>query len=381
MKKDFYDILGVKRTATQSEIRKAYRKLARKFHPDVNPGNSSAENRFKEISEAYHTLNDPEKRTSYDQHGHLPFSQGPSQSEHSHNPFGGFDFGSAADNPFAGNPSGSFSDFFRDVFSRTDTMNPPEDSAPDRGEDQHSTIDISFSEAYSGITTEILASGYETCPICRGSGSQMASQSRTCPDCHGTGQRTVNRGAVSIKQRCSRCGGSGQIIQSTCENCHGTGSIAKPKRITVKIPAGVDTGSKIRLAGQGKPGRIGAPPGDLFITTKVQPHPFFKRNGNSIMLDLPITISEAILGARVVIPLVIGSGKLTIPPGTSSERTFRLSGKGFPDLKGGKTGDLMIVVHIETPAHVSESAKNLIREFERLCQHHPRESMEHFGND
>ncbi len=370
MKKDFYDVLGVKRNASESDIRKAYRRLARKFHPDVNPGNKQAEERFKEISEAYQVLNDPEKRKTYDQFGHTPFSQGPGGSHQAQNPFSGFDFSS-----FSGNGGGSFGDFFRDMFSRDEYPGGQPEPQPSQGEDLHASIEISFEDAFQGISTEITIPGYERCGACSGTGSQRASHPGICPECRGTGQKTIQRGMVAMKQRCPKCSGTGRSASTACSACHGSGSVARSRRVTVKIPAGVDSGSKIRLAGQGKPGQNGSPPGDLYITTKVRPHALFRRNGNTVLLDVPITIGEALLGARIAIPLVVGSGKLTIPPSTSSEQTFRLPGKGFPDLKGGKPGDLMVIVHIVTPDRLSEASKNLIREYERLNPQNPREAF------
>ncbi len=366
MAKDYYKILGLKRTASEDEIKKVYRKLARKYHPDVNPGDASSEEKFKSISEAYHVLGDPEKRKQYDQFGSDVFSG----NQQGGNPFAGFDFSQFERG--GGSGGGSFRDFFSDIFSQS----PQEESrVPRKGADTHHSIEISFLDASRGISTRLNLQGHENCQNCNGTGQSWGGKNEVCPVCHGAGEVTMTKGPLRFQQPCDRCRGSGNVNATPCQFCHGRGMVPKSSNITVKIPPGVDTGSRIRVAGKGAPGRHGGPPGDLFITVRVAPHSYFKRSGKNLLLDIPISISEALLGARILIPTLESKVKMTIPPGTSGNRVFRLTGKGFPDLKKGKPGDLMVTVHIESPGNIPEKAKDLIREFERINPHNPRERM------
>lgn len=372
MAKDYYEILGVKKKATQDEIRKAYKKLARKYHPDVNPNNKSAEEKFKEISQAYKVLSDPEKREKYDQMGPAFFNGAQGSTGYQENPFADFDFRGFTDFGKQGG-SGSFKDFFRDIFGGTTTTQV--DETPQAGSDLHHSVEISFIDAAEGITVDLSIQGYDSCPSCNGTGRSLTGQPTTCQVCGGTGQQVISKGPLRFNQTCRRCKGRGVTEVAACSKCQGTGVVPKTKKISAKIPAGVDTGSKVRLAKLGQPGKNGGPPGDLFITVKVKPHPYFKRSGKNLLLDIPISVTEAVLGARILVPTLRGQVKMTIPPSTAGKRTFRLAGKGFPDLKGGKPGDLMITVHIIPPSHVPEKAKECIREFNRLVHHNPREGM------
>ncbi len=369
MAKDYYKILGVKKSAEIGDIKKAYRRLARKFHPDVNPGDKVSEEKFKEISEAYQVLSDPEKRTQYDQYGSdFPFmSQGSSQ-RHA-DPFAGFDFSQFGQNTGTGPQGEAFKDFFEDVlgFSTKTTTN------PQQGEDTHYSIEISFQDAFHGMTADLTIQGFESCQSCSGTGHVRKSGSTTCPECQGRGQILIAKGPFHFEKVCHKCQGKGRIDTSVCHSCHGKGAVPKSSSISVKIPPGVDTGSRVRVPGKGAPGKNGAPPGDLFITVKVGPHPYFVRNGKNITLELPISISESVLGARIMIPTLDGQIKMTIPPSCNSNRIFRVQGKGFPDLKEGLPGDLMVKVYIVVPPHIKEQAKELIREFDRQNPFNPRE--------
>jgi molecular chaperone DnaJ len=375
MADDFYDILGIKKTASAAEIRKAYRRLARKLHPDVNPGDKAAEEKFKKISEAYHVLSDPEKRAKYDQFGSGFFNGMHGRNAGAGNPFAGGNFGGFAEDMFSrsGGQTGSFKDFFQDIFGGSSTRQQP--SAPERGADIHHSIELTFEDAARGINANLTIQGYQACDVCGGSGQVWKSAPQACPDCKGTGERTSRKGPLRFNQPCARCGGTGQLPASQCSHCNGRGAVPKNRKISVKIPPGVDTGSKVRLAGQGAPGRNGGTSGDLLITVKVRPHKIFQRSGKNLLLDIPISVSELILGARIQIPTLDGHVKMTIPPSPAVDKPFRLRGKGFPDLKGGSQGDLMVSVRVVPPKFVDEKGKTIIREFERAVPYNPREGM------
>jgi len=370
MQDDYYKTLGVKRDAKAAEIKKVYRRLARKYHPDVNPGNKTAEEKFKKISEAYHVLSDPDKRAKYDQFGSAFFQAGDPRAHQGRNPFQGFDFGGFTDGSHG--EGGSFRDFFRDIFTQ---QSPGESTKPEKGADQSHSIEISFLDAATGLSTQLTLQGFETCQSCTGTGNEWGGNQQPCSSCNGTGHRSMSKGALNLSRPCETCRGTGRVNATPCKYCHGRGSVPKTSKFTVKIPPGVDTGSRIRLSGKGMPGKYGGPAGDLYIITKVQPHVYFKRAGNNVLLELPISISEAILGARVVIPTLDGKVKMTIPPGCDSNRTFRLQGKGFSDIKGGRPGDLLVTVQIVSPTNISEQAKTHIRDFARVVTHDPREGM------
>ncbi len=367
MAKDFYEILGIGRKASESEIRKAYRKLARKYHPDVNPGNAEAEKKFKEISEAYRILSDKEKRQKYDQFGPEFFSQQQGTPNREHG-YGGFDAGHFDFDFFGNQGSGKagFGDFFQDLFGRGQRKSRRQAAyTPQKGRDIHYSMEISFLNAFEGLKTQLDFQGSETCEVCSGTGEIHTGNVYSCPDCGGSGQQTIADGPFHLKQKCKRCRGTGKVGTETCHVCKGKGTTPKTKKLTVKIPAGVDTGSRVRVSGQGEPGKNGGPPGDVFITVKVSPHSLFTRNGKNIEFDLPISIFEAVVGARILIPSMTGQLKLTIPPGTKSNKIFRIPEKGFPDLKGGKRGDLLVKVYIVPPERTDENSKDLIREFNR----------------
>lgn len=369
---DYYKILGVDKTASAADIKKAYRKLARKYHPDVNPGNTSAEERFKKISDAYSVLSDPKKRAEYDEFGSGYFKQaGQGQAYSTGNPFEGFDFNFSQAGTHDRQGPGSFRDFFRDIFSREE----PVQRGPVQGQDIHYNLEISFMDAFRGITTELQLQIPTVCDRCNGDGNEPGTPVQTCPVCHGTGQVQSASGPFKVAHVCPNCKGSGKVHAVKCHKCQGKGFVSQMQKIRVKIPAGVDTGSKVRVAGKGQPGENGGPSGDIIITVNVKEHTYFKRSGKNIMLEIPITVSEALLGARISIPTPGGMVKMTVPPACNVDQTFRLPGKGFQDIKGGKTGDLMVKVRIVAPSQVREDAKNLIREFDRLNHYEPRKGM------
>jgi molecular chaperone DnaJ len=370
MAKDYYELLGVKKSSTDAEIRKSYRKLARKYHPDVNPGDKAAEAKFKEISSAYRVLSDPEKRKQYDQFGGMPMGE-PRSNPNPDAPPGGFSYDYNPESFFSGSRSGSFKDFFADIFAQEQSASEADDVR--KGSDINYSIDISFLDAYRGMTTNLQITAPDPCPSCSGSGQVRANQVRACPDCRGTGRRMSQRRSLSYAEKCAMCHGTGRVDTIACKTCSGKGVVQSAKTISVKIPAGVDTGSRVRIPAKGEPGRSGGLPGDLYITVKVSHHPFFNRSGKNLLLEAPITIAEAVLGARIMIPTMEGEVKMTIPPGTSSKQVFRLSGKGFPDLRGDKPGDLLVTVNIVSPQKVNEKAKDLMREFDRLAAYAPRD--------
>jgi len=365
-KRDYYEVLGVERTAADREIRRAYRRLARKHHPDVNPGDPQAETRFKEITEAYEVLRDPEKRRHYDQFGHQPFAS--ASAEGAESGFG-FDVGPFAE--FDRRGFGDIGDFLSDIFGGR----PEASTGPQRGEDLHYSIDLNFEDAIRGLSPEITLQKHAPCDACQGSGAESGSAPETCRECGGSGRRQVSRGIVSMASACPRCQGSGKVILRPCRSCGGKGLVYRTERLKVKIPPGVDTGSRIRLAGMGEPGKNGGPPGDLYVTTRVQPHSLFERKGDNIHCTIPITITEASLGARVQVPTVEGTATMVIPPGTSSGQVFRLKEKGVPHLKGGGRGDEYVTVKVVVPQNLDERSQQLLREFARLNPMDPRRDL------
>lgn len=360
-KRDYYEVLGVPRNATLDQIKKAYRRLARKHHPDVNPGDRSAEARFKEISEAYHVLSDKERRARYDQFGHQAFA-GPHGEEFD---FGGFDFSTF--------DLGGLGDLFGDLFGRRSRRARAEArTSPTKGNDIHYSLEISFDDAFRGFSTQISLNKLKPCGECRGTGVRGGGESAVCSECNGTGEGRGRRGPILIPYPCPRCGGSGRVNLNPCSRCGGSGKLQGTEFINVKIPPGVDTGSRVRLAGKGEPGNNGGPPGDLYIITKVRPHPSFERKGDNLYCEVPITITEAALGAKIEIRTPEDISRMTVPPGTESGQRFRLQGKGMPRLKGAGRGDLFVTVKITLPKFLDERSKQLLRDFERLNPMNPR---------
>jgi len=373
-KRNYYEVLGLKKGASESEIKKAYRKLARKYHPDVNPGDKKAEERFKEISEAYEVLSDPEKRKKYDLYGDQSFQSGfdPFRSYHKSGGFGGFDFqGVNFEDAFSHGFEG-FGDIFSDFFGQRKRTN---ERVPTKGADIQYAMEISFEDAIKGLSTEITVQRNSSCELCNGSGINRGSQRQICPECHGTGQKKMGRGPFSFSQTCGQCKGSGSWNPNPCNKCSGSGIVLKTERITVKIPPGVDTGSKVRVAGKGEVGKYGGPPGDLYIITKVRPHPTFERRGDNIYCVIPITVTEAVLGSQITVPTIDGNVTMKIPEGTQSGQVFRLANKGVPKLKENKRGDQFIEVKIVVPKNLDERSKQLLRDFERLNYYDPRKNL------
>lgn len=364
-KRDYYEVLGLKRGASETEIKRAYRKLARKCHPDVNPGDKGAENRFKEVTEAYEVLSDAEKRHRYDQVGHAGSGQaGPPPGGDFQAGFGGFDFGRMG---FGRAGFGDLGDLLTDVFGQAAAQT----AGPTRGEDVHYSLDITFEDAVRGTSTEITVQKHSRCEACLGSGGRPGAPLEICPECGGSGQQR-RRGLRRPAGPCPRCRGNGKIGREACPTCAGQGAVFRTERIAVKIPAGVDTGSRIRLQGKGEPGPNGGPPGDLYIITRVRPHPVLERRGDNLYLETPITISEAALGARIEVPTVEGITSMRIPPETSSGQVFRLREKGVPHLKGGGQGDQFVTVKVVAPKSLDARSQELLREFARLNPWNPR---------
>lgn len=351
-KRDYYEVLGVERGASAEEIKKAYRKLARRYHPDVNKEDPQAADKFKEINEAYEVLSDPEKRSRYDQFGHAGVGQGAGFEGGPGGPGGtGFDFGDF----------GGFGDIF-DMFFGGGRQR----TGPQRGTDLEYDLSLEFREAAFGVEKEIRVPRTEACDRCGGSGARPGTQVQRCPVCGGTGQQenVVNTplGRMVTRRPCSRCKGEGRIIPDPCPKCQGRGQIRVVRTVSVKVPAGVDTGNRIRMAGHGEPGTRGGPPGDLFIVIHVRPDPVFQRDGFDVHCQVPITFVQAALGDDIEVPTLEGRAQLRIPPGTQTGTAFRLKGQGIPRLRGGGRGDEHVQVFVVTPTRLSDRARRLLRE-------------------
>ena len=382
-KKDYYQILGVKKSATADEIKKAYRRLARKYHPDVNPNDKSAEDKFKDIQEANDVLSDAKKRKVFDRFGYYadnldpdsPFATagGPSQGA----PAGGFDF-SGFDFSGGGTSSGSggFRDIFSDLFGGGSSRAQPEPprAVPKRGRDIEIPLALSFDEAFTGLTTNITVNRSEQCSRCQGAGD-TGGPVVTCPTCKGTGQVMRTGGRLQFSQACPDCEGTGRR-REPCSLCHGKGTTPKSEQVKVKIPAGVDTGSRVRVPKKGHGGRLGAEPGDLFIVTNVGKHKFLERKGENIYVTVPITVPEAALGTRIEVPTAEGKAALKIPAGTESGQKFRLRERGFPSLRNPSLrGDQFIEVKITLPKVISEETKEILKQFEKTNPENPRKAI------
>jgi molecular chaperone DnaJ len=385
---DFYERLGVKRTATPDEIKKAYRRLARKHHPDVNPGNKAAEEKFKKISEAYEVLSDPKKRAMYDQFGtgDPRFAEGSWQQarpgsagfDFSNFDFSNFDLSGVGQGPFrtgAGRSSKTdlkdlFSQLFREGAAGREAVAPE----PMSGRDIETPVRLDFWDSIRGTEIRMNVFREETCPTCGGTGKGRSRTAGPCGECNGTGTINATRGRSRVSSSCPRCGGTGKT-PSVCGNCHGSGRLEKPIPIKVRIPPGVHTGTRLRVAGKGESGLEGAPPGDLYLVIQVSEHPFFKREGDNIHSVVPITVSEAALGARIEVPTLDGRAILKIPAGTESGQKFRLGGKGARSSKGTTRGDHVVEVQVVTPSASDERTKELLQELERLHPEDPRAKL------
>lgn len=365
MEKDYYKILGVERKATAAEIKKAYRKLARKYHPDLNPGDKTAEAKFKEIQEAYSVLSDSKKRSQYDQFGFIgDIPPGAGRQRAYTSGFEGFDFSSSGTSTFA--------DFFSSIFGGAASE---ARTGPERGEDLHYSMRVGFDDAINGFQTRIQLNRAVTCLQCQGRGFTSSSGSRKCSSCGGTGRAFIQRGAMKFSTECPACGGAGMSRGAECQNCQGQSLVQKTSLINVKIPAGVDNGSKVRIPGKGNAGRNGGPPGDLYISIEVTPHSLFRREGRNIYLKMPITVPEATLGAKIEVPTLYGRTTIKIPPGTKSGQKFRLREKGAPVIGRRVRGDQFVEVFIVPPPFENQRIRELMKELEGLAGENPRKKM------
>jgi len=351
-KADYYELLGVKRDANEDELKKAYRKAAMRFHPDRNPGDKKAEEKFKELSEAYQILSDQEKRTRYDRFGHAAFEQGGGPSGFQ----GGFDF--------SGNFEDLFGDIFGDIFGGGGSRGGRRRAR--RGEDLSYSIEISFEEAAFGAEKTISVPRAVTCETCQGKGAKPGTTAKTCGMCRGSGQVRFQQGFFTVARTCNQCGGQGSVVTDPCEVCRGTGATRKTSTLQVKIPAGVDNGARLKLRGEGEAAPGGGAPGDLYILIHVREHPLFKRQDTTVICDIPISFPHAALGTEIEVPTLEGKIKLKIPAGTQSGNVFRLRGKGIQDLQSSGRGDQLVRVMVETPKKLSARQRELLEEFARL---------------
>ena len=354
--KDYYDILGITKKTSEDEIKKAYRKLARKYHPDLNPGDKSAEEKFKEISEAYAVLSDSKKREEYDNFGKNPFGAG------------GFDFNQAGG---AGAGGFDFGDIFGDIFGQSTTSSRSQ-SIYRRGADITANLEISMQEAFEGVTKRMSYKREEPCAPCEGSGIESST---VCARCMGSGKIQTSKGFFRVADRCPECGGTGRRINKVCPTCMGQGKKYTSESINVKIPAGVDTGSTVRLRAKGNAGIGGGQPGDLRLKVTVKTHKIFERKGDDLYLSLPITFPEAALGAKVDVPTIDGSTRMTLPPGTQGGQRFKLSGKGFTRPSGAGRGDMYVTANIIVPAKLDKDMKDVISKLRAAYGGNPREDI------
>jgi molecular chaperone DnaJ len=354
-KRDYYDVLGVSRSASAEEIKKAYRKLAVKYHPDKNAGNRQAEEQFKELGEAYEALNDPQKRAAYDQYGHAAFEgrgRGGGRGGGFHDPF----------------------DIFREVFGGGNIFDElfgggsrRDQGGPQRGSDLRYNLELTLEESARGCEREVAFSKLDACETCRGSGHERDSKTLTCNACGGRGQVVTSRGIFSIAQTCAKCDGTGRIVEKPCRQCRGLGVRERTASVRIKVPPGVDTGTRLRSAGDGQAGVRGGAPGDLYLVVHVLEHEIFRRDGDDLVCEVPISFVQAALGAEVEIPTLDGKAHIKVPAGTQSGTVFRLRSRGLPNLQGYGAGDLHVRVNVEIPTHLNASQKAKLEEFADLC--------------
>jgi len=354
-KRDYYEILGLEKGAGDEEIKKAYRKMAVKHHPDKNAGDKTAEEKFKEIGEAYEVLSDPQKRAAYDQYGHAAFDRRAG---------GGFGRAGGFHDPF---------EVFREVFGGGGIFEDlfggaqRDPNQPQRGDDLRYDLEMTFEEAAHGCEKEITVTKPERCEDCQGTGAEPGSRVRTCPTCGGRGQVISSRGIFSVAQTCPHCQGAGRMVDKPCKTCRGNGRRERTSKIKLRIPAGVDTGSRLRSAGNGEAGWRGGPPGDLYVILHVRAHEIFQRDGDDLLCEVPVSFVQAVLGAEIDVPTLDGKGSVRIPPGTQSGTMFRLKGKGVKNIQGYGSGDLHVRIHVEVPTHLSAAQKAKLQEFSELC--------------
>jgi len=359
-KRDYYQVLDVPKTAAEADIKKAYRRLAMKYHPDRNPGDHEAEERFKEAKEAYETLTDAQKRAAYDQFGHAGVDGMRGGGG------GGFD------------PRDAFGDIFGDVFGDIFGGGRRGRSQVYRGADLRYELELDLEQAVFGDTAGVEFTTLAECEECSGSGASKGSKPETCDTCRGAGQVRMQQGFFTVQQTCPRCHGRGQVVSDPCGKCRGQGRVRKQKTLSVKVPAGVDTGDRIRLSGEGEAGRNGGPAGDLYVEVRVREHAIFERDGSHLSCEVPVSFARAALGGSIEVPTLDGTATIKVPPETQSGRVFRLREKGIKPVRGGPTGDLFCRVVVETPVHLTREQKDLLQKFEDSLQkdakrHHPRE--------
>jgi molecular chaperone DnaJ len=358
-KRDYYDVLGVGRRADEKELKAAFRKLAKQHHPDANPESKAAEQKFKEINEAYDVLKDPQKRAAYDRFGHQAFEGGMGGG---HGPFGQGGFGPE----FTSSMSDIFEDLFGEFMGGRRGGARRGGTGAQRGSDLRYNMEISLTEAYSGKTAQIRVPSSVICEVCSGKGAKPGSSPKTCPTCQGSGSVRQSSGFFTVERTCQTCQGRGQVISDPCSNCHGAGRITKERTLSVNIPSGVEDGTRIRLAGEGEAGLRGGPAGDLYIFLSIKPHEFFQRDGADLFCRVPISMTVAVLGGEIEVPTIDGKkARLAVPEGTQAGKQFRLRAKGMPVLRSGQSGDMYIQVSVETPVNLSRRQKDLLREFER----------------
>ncbi len=349
MARDYYDILGLSKSASDNEIKSSYRKLAMKYHPDRNPGDKKAEEKFKEITESYEILKDPQKKAAYDQYGHAAFSNGS---------------GSGSSSGFSGFGSGGFSDIFEDMFGMGSEKSRRSASS---GSDLRYDLSVSLEQAYSGDQVEISLTVPSKCEGCNGSGANKGSKPKQCNQCGGYGKIRAQQGFFTIERTCAACSGAGEIIGDPCRICKGQGRVNKSKKLSVNVPAGVDNGTRIRLSGEGEAGARGTSAGDLYIFIDIKEHSLFQRDGKDTFIEVPVSFIDAILGNSIQVPCVDGSkAKMNLSPGTQSGTRLRMKGKGMPGLRGGSRGDQYVQINVETPVHMSRKQEDLIKQIKEL---------------
>ena len=357
-KRDYYEVLGINKDASDEDIKKAYRKLAMKWHPDRNPDSKDAEEKFKEAKEAYEILSEAEKRRAYDAYGHAGV-----------NPQMGMGGGPGGEGPGFGGFAEAFGDIFSDIFGGGQGRGR---SNVFRGADLRYNLEVTLEQAARGTETKIRIPTMDTCETCKGSGAKPGTSSKTCETCHGGGTVRLSQGFFSIQQTCPTCHGSGKTISDPCATCRGAGRVKKHKTLAVKIPAGVDEGDRIRLSGEGEAGVNGGPPGDLYVVIHLKEHGVFQRDGDDLHCEMPISFTQAALGGEIEIPTLDGSAKIKVPPETQTGQTFRLRGKGIKGVRSSYPGDLLCEVVVETPVRLSDRQKELLRELEDINHKDPR---------
>lgn len=368
-KRDFYEVLGVSKGASAEELKKAYRKKAKELHPDRNSDNPDAEAQFKEVNEAYDILKDPEKKAAYDRFGHAAFDGGMGGGPR---PGGGFGGGQG---DFASAFSDVFDDLFGDMMGGRGGAGGGGRQRATRGSDLRYNLRITLGEAFTGLQKNIDVPSSVTCSVCHGTGAESGAEPATCPTCSGMGKVRAQQGFFTVERTCPTCGGLGQIIKNPCQACGGAGRVEKQRSLNVNIPAGVETGTRIRLAGEGEAGLRGGPSGDLYIFIDVEEHPIFHRDGVNLYCEVPVSMATAALGGEIEVPTIDGGrSRVKIPAGSQSGRQMRLRGKGMPALRGGGVGDMFIEMAVETPVNLTQKQKELLREFEKLSEGNNPES-------